>query len=610
MESVSEIEDMSVHELRAFLKRHGLSYYNLPRIDGTPGVPRKSDLLARALQIRYQYDYPEHSAVNELHVESPSALQTPPLRAQTATISLGASESFDMNRTSLPDQSQSSSSQAVSLSGNFSSDNPFQRKSPPQAQSPTSPTRQSESPPRPTPSTLPRKILPRPDSKRRSSVGWVDPMLLARLTESSRPFNIASSSDHTNKPVETNVTAVTAHEQAAQQPVADDQGDSQYMQITDNRFDLSHLAATSSGDELVYTDKDEEEELDRSLPRSENIGKEEILSDETVFVTDGEEDKEIPDVFEFMTVAELREWLARRKVPFVTRARKPALISLARAHQTHLQSMAAENCLESSTSAPFSSSTSAAQEKQSRDPKAESSRSIRRRTGPVSSATYSNIRDGPTAHSHPQSDQSRATKSYQVTTVHLDDSENENDADVESDDSKDRTVRPRVDQRPSAAKPKQAAKIATNDHQGARRRNELQSSSRAHAQAKLDAQESAVRHHAQTEANKKSRDDASTDAMRKRQNISRDISIKAPSGGTERPTRDRPGFASNLRTELRNAFSQVPSFRLDMPKITARTCFNFMVLVLSVWILLSLFAIWRVSLRPFCPNGAEKCTFE
>lgn len=51
MESLQELDDMRVTELRDFLRRHGHNPTEIPRLGGTPGPPRKPDLLRAAKEI-------------------------------------------------------------------------------------------------------------------------------------------------------------------------------------------------------------------------------------------------------------------------------------------------------------------------------------------------------------------------------------------------------------------------------------------------------------------------------------------------------------------------------------------------------------------------------
>lgn len=59
METVAEIQDMRVTELKEFLKRNEFDVSSIQRADGTDGPPRKSDLASAALHLRADYDNPK-----------------------------------------------------------------------------------------------------------------------------------------------------------------------------------------------------------------------------------------------------------------------------------------------------------------------------------------------------------------------------------------------------------------------------------------------------------------------------------------------------------------------------------------------------------------------
>lgn len=71
MESREEIQEMRVVELREFLRRHDIQIKNLSRSDGTPGPPRKPELLAAALEV-----WEDHNA-GRLEVRGPATPTSP-----------------------------------------------------------------------------------------------------------------------------------------------------------------------------------------------------------------------------------------------------------------------------------------------------------------------------------------------------------------------------------------------------------------------------------------------------------------------------------------------------------------------------------------------------
>lgn len=54
LETMEQLEEMGVRELKEFLRRHGYLPHKIPRIDGSSGPPKKSDLLHAAQQILHQ----------------------------------------------------------------------------------------------------------------------------------------------------------------------------------------------------------------------------------------------------------------------------------------------------------------------------------------------------------------------------------------------------------------------------------------------------------------------------------------------------------------------------------------------------------------------------
>lgn len=54
LETMEQLEEMGVRELKEFLRRHGCVPHKISRFDGAPGPPKKSDLLQTAKQILHQ----------------------------------------------------------------------------------------------------------------------------------------------------------------------------------------------------------------------------------------------------------------------------------------------------------------------------------------------------------------------------------------------------------------------------------------------------------------------------------------------------------------------------------------------------------------------------
>lgn len=141
MESREEIQEMRVVELRDFLRRHDIQIKNLARSDGTPGPPRKSELLAAALEVWEDYN----SGRLEVRGSATPTSPVPPNPFQTRRLS------------SAPEDHMTP-----------------QRRAPPQVQQrnrvPGAPAAQEE----------PAERKSTTCARRRSS-NWVDPSLLAQL---------------------------------------------------------------------------------------------------------------------------------------------------------------------------------------------------------------------------------------------------------------------------------------------------------------------------------------------------------------------------------------------------------------------------------------------
>lgn len=145
--------------------------------------------------------------------------------------------------------------------------------------------------------------------RRRSSFGWLDPSLMSPAP--AAPPHVAATQRAAEASATGEKQAASYYEQYA---TADGAGRGGYV--------------SAGGDEVVMS----------GASASEGEG-----GASSVFATD-DDDSDAgarADVFGEMRVAELKEWLARNKIEFLTRAKKATLVSRARAHQVHLESLGA-----------------------------------------------------------------------------------------------------------------------------------------------------------------------------------------------------------------------------------------------------------------------------
>jgi hypothetical protein len=274
----------------------------LPRLDGVPGYPRKPDLLARALQLRDEY----YQFVEAGRGIAEVAANTAAAASLTATATAAAATTDAVAVTDAARDSRSRGPLGSPMEGKIAA-NPFQQGDRRHSlEEIDSPVRASVTPVRPSPprsAKAPAKSAPKASAKaqarRRSSVSWLDPALLAQMHSDAM----------------------------ASQALAEDRIAADPPPPEPEEF-RQPAAPESDGDELVLTeDEDRWEKLSNSSGRS-------AFSN----LSDVEEDGAgRGDEFGTMTVPELKEWLSENRVPFLVRSKKATLVSLARAHMTHLQ---------------------------------------------------------------------------------------------------------------------------------------------------------------------------------------------------------------------------------------------------------------------------------
>lgn len=277
MESRDEISTMLVADLRAFLKRHGVSVSDVPRSDGIDAPPRKSDLRRRAFAVRAAYD-----AAVPSPPRLPNAFQTG-IASPTGAERPGAPSSTRAPFVVSPPRSvqQPAPRAAVPIA-------PAAPVAPPPA---SAAVREFETqaaqqvPVTQVPLTQPPK---KGKARRRSSVGWLDPALLAGAV----PVPDAPP------PPPAQVAEVV--------DVVDD--DARDVVVVS---DYDSAGTQSDTGSVIDTD-------DEGIDMGKNV------------------------VFNAMKVAEVKAWLRERSVPFNSRSKKAELVSLAAAHALYLESLAPE----------------------------------------------------------------------------------------------------------------------------------------------------------------------------------------------------------------------------------------------------------------------------
>lgn len=215
MESVADIQDMRVSQLKEFLKRNDVNASSISRSDGKDGPPRKSDLLAAALNVRADYENPQ--------VNGP----TSPKKKRNIFQS-GYSPASSRNVTPGPKT--------------------------------RSPTRRRESSSGAMPSNAGKTpgSAKKPKPRRRSSVGWVNPNFLPQLTPKSSSARPAEP-----KPVETVEPDNKVSEPEEDTETYDNEFGDEGDQIVISDYDSTGAASgpESDGGSVIETDDDEEKSV-------------------------------------------------------------------------------------------------------------------------------------------------------------------------------------------------------------------------------------------------------------------------------------------------------------------------------------------------------------
>lgn len=236
---------MRVTELKDFLKRHGQDLSAIERNDGKAGPPRKVDLLGAALKIRADYDNPT--------VDGP----TSPLKNRQRNIFQSGYSPNSARSTPVGEDVEKS----------------------------VTPVRSSKKKP-----------------KRRASIGWVNPEILAKLTPQSKLGGDTPTTPRS--PAETDPLSETADDVETFANDFGDEGDQIIQSDYDSTAGAGSGIESDGGSSVVETDDDE-------------------LS--------------YADQFKMMKVYEVRAWLDERNVRYNVRSKKAELISLATAHALFLE---------------------------------------------------------------------------------------------------------------------------------------------------------------------------------------------------------------------------------------------------------------------------------
>eukprot|EP00177_Eucheuma_denticulatum_P003071 GFKZ01005540.1.p1 GENE.GFKZ01005540.1~~GFKZ01005540.1.p1 ORF type:complete len:828 (+),score=105.18 GFKZ01005540.1:258-2486(+) len=320
MESREEIEAMRVADLKQFLKLHGQLPTVVTRNDGTPGPPRKADLLRAALAIE--------SAHRTQNFES--LQQDPTLSPYSPHINRNAKPNAFQSR--LPSPAQP----------------PATTETPPPPTTPQSRQRDDNAAPARIPT--PGRVTNR---KRRSSGVWIDPMLLrpsVNVTPAEKTKSRESTKHLSKQSKRASLSVPNNPPSVVEVPILeavlpdDDAEDTDYGASGEDLMDDTDLDEGVADRELF----DQGAFLDvRGL--EEDRGDVLVHSDvEHVPDARQEIDEEIEEEgeqFQRWGTQDLKRWLDQFGVRYGRRAGRSELVSLARAHalQMEMEAEAREN---------------------------------------------------------------------------------------------------------------------------------------------------------------------------------------------------------------------------------------------------------------------------
>lgn len=313
MESRQEIENMRVADLKQFLKLHGQLPTVVTRTDGTPGPPRKADLLRAALAIESAY-----------RTQDFEPLQDPALSPYSPHINRTTKQNAFQSRLLTPPKQP--------------------------AITETPPARTTQQAHRNDDNAVAARIATPgrvTNKKRRSSGVWIDPMLL-RPSVNDTPAEKGKGKEKGN--------AVGIQSRRASLLLPHDPPPVMEVPIAEAVFPDEDDEDTDYGatglDLMDDTDLDEEV-ADRDLFDAGVLEEDRgdvLMHSDVEHVPDsrqdiGEEIEEEADQFDRWDTQELRRWLDGFGVRYGRRAGRSELVSLARAHalQMEMEAEAREN---------------------------------------------------------------------------------------------------------------------------------------------------------------------------------------------------------------------------------------------------------------------------
>lgn len=358
METRREIESMRVVELREFLKRHGHQPTVITRSDGTPGAPRKADLLRVALAIEHKHrarDQVDSQAGADIGMGGASDT---PVRAHTLSSEgvQGAGNVFqsriispsrptaqrgeEQNLESSDGRQRGSSARRNSVVG-------VQQVSI-QAEEHAEGRRDSVR----NSNVVDRAVTPgRPEARRRrSSAAWIDPLLLnAALSGKSeeegdgRVLSREGQRERVERAKRSGRVVPVVDEPPppappvrfidAELPEDDEEGDADFGDDEAGLMDEGDWDENVMDEDLFDASVLEEDRVDVLV--SSDFEHVSDRADESTVETDGE--VEGKNTFEAWDVDALRRWLDGYAVPYGRRAAKSELVSLAKAYSLQLE---------------------------------------------------------------------------------------------------------------------------------------------------------------------------------------------------------------------------------------------------------------------------------
>lgn len=343
---------MRVIDLREFIRRNGSLPTVVTRTDGTPGAPRKADLMRAALDIEEAHRLGRPPSA--LAEEPALAPYTPPRRGTVSH--LADDDGDDDDDIPNPFQSKSTPPKPKSRRSSFHT---------PSARAPAEPPSEQ---PHPAPSADRRK--------RRASAAWIDPSIFANLS-SAKASTASAGEEEIPLPVPDEEPILVEDDDPPPPPPVIDRpaprprtparrsaprGSPAATDPNVISLGLLHEFAFPDEDDLdddfdpaddVFVndplDDEDERDLDNLLAYNDPLLRTSALADDRrdILVQSDQEsghdstretDDELPsDDFSSWDVLKLRRWLKRHNVRYPRDSQKIDLVSLARAHLLHME---------------------------------------------------------------------------------------------------------------------------------------------------------------------------------------------------------------------------------------------------------------------------------